>query len=330
MRRVQPLLYFKTITLISVLFFLFAAAPLYAQCYGSLALYPDFFEYDYLVRYCVHFGDLSQIPEDIICSTGRDPGEDIVQVPIYCYNLHEGVSYMEFALQSNDSILSFSPQNGLTLASSSYDILEGSFRMNLKLTGSSVCGPLLAGILYILPGVSSDVTWINIVPNFNTQKMYTLDSFGDGHYAFSPQHGGYIGNSYLFTCQQPLCEEPNMPVTELSAEGGYSRNVQLTWKAGAGNYTVIRMREDRFPTGYEDGELVIATESEPGQQMSFLHLGVPDLGILYYTAYSLNVDGGGNVFQDSFVECGATDTVLVHYQIGTENSSWGKIKSLKF
>ena len=303
---------------------------LFAQCYGSLALYPGFFEYDYLVRYCVHFGDISQIPEDIVCSTGRNPGEDIVQVPIYCYNTHEGISYMEFALQSNDTILSFSPENGVTLAHSSYDILDGSYRLNLKMTASYMCGPFHVGDLYIMPGAASDVTWVNIVPNFNTQRMYTLDSFSDGHYAFSPQHGGYIGDSYLYTCQPPLCGEPNMTVTELVAQSGSARSVKLTWTAGKGTHTIIRVREDRFPTGYEDGELVVEIESEPGQQMYFFDTEIPDLAVLYYTAYSLTVDEGGNVFQTSFVECEATDTAFVHYEVGTGNTSWGKIKSLKF
>jgi len=268
-------------------------AVLSAQCYGSLALYPGFFEYDYLVRYCVHFGDISQIPEDIVCSTGRNHGDDIVQVPIYCYNTHEGISYMEFALQSNDSILSFSPQSGLTLTYSTYDILDGSYQMNLKMAASSVCGPLLVGYLYVAPGIESDVTWINIVPNRHTQRMYTWDSFSRGHYAFSPQHGGYIGNSYLYTCQQPLCEEPNMPVTELVAQAGYARSVKLTWTAGEGNHTIIRARVDRFPTGYDDGRLVVDMESTPGQQQYFFDTEIPDLAFMYYIAYSLTVDEGG-------------------------------------
>ena len=100
--------------------------------------------------------------------------------------------------------------------------------------------------------------------------------------------------------------------------------------AGAGNYTVIRMREDRYPTGYEDGELVIGVESVPGEPMSFNHIGAPEGGILFYKAYSLSVDPAGNVVRNSFVECGATDTTKVHYPVSTEKATWGKIKSLKF
>ena len=158
--------------------------------------------------------------------------------------------------------------------------------------------------------------------------MYTWDSFSRGHYAFSPQHGGYIGNSYLYTCQQPLCEEPNMPVTDLVAQGGYAHSVKLTWTAGEGNRTIIRAREDKFPTGYDDGRLVVDMESTPGEQLYFFDTEIPSLAYLYYIAYSLTVDEGGKVLQTSFVECEATDTTFVHDEIANEKMSWGKIKSL--
>ena len=54
-----------------------------AQCFGSLALSPDFFGYDYLARICVHFGDISTIPYDIVCETTMPPGDRPVEFPIY-------------------------------------------------------------------------------------------------------------------------------------------------------------------------------------------------------------------------------------------------------
>ncbi|MBN2070554.1 MAG: hypothetical protein JW814_03765 [Candidatus Krumholzibacteriota bacterium] len=339
MRRIQPLHFFNAIAIISIIMLSISPGEASAQCYGSLALYPGFFEYDYLVRYCVHFGDISQIPEDIECSISRNRQEDIVEVPIYCYNAHEGVSYMEFALQSNDSILSFSPQNGITVNYSTYDIYESSYQMNLTLAAPSLCGPFLVGYLYIAPGAESDLTWINIVANRHTQRMYTWDAFSRGHYAFTPHHGGYIGDSCLFTCQQPLCEEPNMPVTELVAQAGYASSVKLTWTAGSGNYTIIRARTDRFPSGYLSGRLVVEMETVPGQEYYFFDTDIPDLAIIYYVAWSLTIEEvsktypaspacEGEIVETSFVECGATDTTFVHHEIAAEKMSWGRIKSL--
>ncbi len=301
----------------------------YAQCYGSLALSPGFFEYDYLVRLCVHFGDVSSIPEDIVCSSGRMEGEDILQVPIYFYNAHEGVNRLEFAVESNDSIISFSPQNGFSIYHTSHQEYTGFNRMNLKIdTCMPACGPTLAGYIYIVPAEDSDLTWIHLVPNANTHRMNALDPFGADHYVFSPQHGGYIGNSYLYTCQAPICEEPNMPVTNLVAQTGFARSVRLTWTAGEGNYTVIRARTDRYPAGYYDGRLVIEMESTPGQEMYFFDTEVPDLAIIYYKAFSLTINGGGDIINNSFVECEAVDTIFVHNEIAVETMSWGAIKGL--
>ena len=114
------------------------AGSAYAQCYGSLALVPSYFEYDYLVRICVHFGDESSLPEDVVCCRGRLPGENRIEVPIFIYNAHEGVQSLQFAVDSNDSIESFSPQGCFYIHHQSFHkVYEDPdyFRMNLKLKG---------------------------------------------------------------------------------------------------------------------------------------------------------------------------------------------------
>ena len=80
-----------------------------AQCFGSLMLSPGYLEFDYLVRIAVHFGSAEDLPADVICSRGRMPGEDIIEVPIWFYNVHEGVTYLEFGVESNDTIVGFEP-----------------------------------------------------------------------------------------------------------------------------------------------------------------------------------------------------------------------------
>jgi hypothetical protein len=310
---------------------LYPAADAGAQCFQTLALSPGYFEYDYMVRLCVHFADPSLIPQDIICSRPRGDGEDIIQVPIYFYNAHEGIEHLEFAIESNDSILSFSPENCFSIYRASYYCSDpaGFNTLNLKLDACMpLCGPALAGYAYIVPSSGDDVTWINLVENSNTHRMFASDLFGADHYMFSAQYGGFVGESYLYTCQQPMCEEPNMPVTSLVASAGYARSVKLTWTAGDGNVTVIRARTDRYPTGYDDGRLVVEMPSEPGQQLYFFDTNVPDLAVVYYKAWSLTKDGSGNVINTSYVECSAVDTTFVHNEIAAEKTSWGALKKL--
>ncbi len=305
------------------------SSPAFAQCYGSLSISPAFFEYDYLVRLCVHFGGGSSIPEDIVCNRSRIEGEDIIQVPIWFYNGHEGVGSLEFAIESNDSIISFAPENCFEIYSSSWHEYAGFNRMNVEIEACTpICGPALAGYVYIVPSAGSELTWINIVPNADKGRMFASDASGTGHYMFSPHHGGYVGNSYLYTCQQPICAEPNMPVTSLVAQAGFARAVKLTWTAGEGNWTVIMARTDRYPTGYDDGRRVVVMPCTPGQQLYFFDTAVPDLAIVYYKAFALTKDASGNILNNSFVECSATDTAFVRNEIATESSSWGALKSL--
>ncbi len=124
-----------------------------AQCFGSLMLSPGFFEFDYLVRLAVHFGSAEDIPTDIICSRGRIPGEDIIEVPIWFYNVHEGVTYLEFAVESNDSIVGFTPESCISIVHETIVKLKGGiFNHSIKLDACMpLCGPGLAGYALIKP-----------------------------------------------------------------------------------------------------------------------------------------------------------------------------------
>jgi hypothetical protein len=300
-----------------------------AQCFGSLMLSPGFFEFDYLVRLAVHFGSAEDIPEDIICGRGRLPGEEIIEVPIWFYNVHEGVTYLEFGVESNDSIVGFTPAGCVSIRHQSTWKLKQIYVYNLKLDACQpLCGPGLAGYILIKPAASSEVTWIDLGPNQHTARMFATDWLYNEHYMFSPNHGGYVGSSYLYTCQKPICEEPNLPVADLEATAGYGLAVKLTWTAGDGNWTVIRARTDGYPTGYSDGRLVVQMPSTPGMSQYFYDTVAPQGAIVYYKAFSLTRDLSGAVIDDSFVECAATDTTFTHGFIATEESSWGAIKKM--
>jgi hypothetical protein len=159
--------------------------------------------------------------------------------------------------------------------------------------------------------------------------MYASDCHYYNHPMFSPNHGGYVGSSYLYTCQRPICEEPNLPVVDLEAEAGYGIAVKLTWTAGEGNTTVIRARTDRYPTGYGDGRLVVEMPGTFGQHQYYYDTVAEQGAIIYYKAFSLTKDLSGQVIDDSFIECAATDTTFTHGFIATEESSWGAIKKMK-
>jgi hypothetical protein len=302
-----------------------------AQCFGSLMLSPGFFEFDYLVRLAVHFGTAEDIPTDIICSRGRMPGEEIIEVPVWVYNVHEGVTYLEYAVESNDSIIGFDTESCFTITHESIvKNKEGSFNHSMKIeTCVPLCGPTLVGRALIVPREGSGLTWINLVRNRHSDRMYASDKLFNRHDMFSPNHGGYVGTDFLYTCQDPICEEPNLAVEGLDATAGYGVAVKLTWVAGEGNVTVIRARTDRFPTGYGDGRLVVEMPSAWGQHLYFYDTAAPQGSIIYYKAFALTKDLLGEVIDDSFVECAATDTTFTHGFIGTEESSWGAIKKMK-
>ena len=156
--------------------------------------------------------------------------------------------------------------------------------------------------------------------------MFATDQYGNNHYAFSPHHGGYVGSSYLYTCQNPLCEEPNLPVVDLQAEQGYANSVRLSWTAGEGDHTIIRYATDHFPDGYGDGEPLINIATTPGEFKQYSHINPPQDAVIYYTAFSVN-SVSDEIIRDSFVECSATDTTFFEKAISAEMTTWGAIKS---
>jgi hypothetical protein len=300
----------------------------YAQCFGSLNIAPGFFEFDYLARLAVHFGNAEDIPGQVMCSRTRMPGEEVIEVPIWFYNVHEGMIYTEFGVESNDDIVGFTPAECVHVHHSSRHILGEIYHYSLKLEACGpLCGPGLLGYILIEPSERSEATWINLVPNIHTARMVVQDDSYKMHSAFSPHHGGYVGPGYLYTCQTPICEEPNYPVVELDAMAGFGLAVRLTWTAGDGNTTMIRARTDRYPTGYNDGRLVVEVPSVPGQHQVFYDLVAPQGTIIYYKAFSLTKDMSGQIIENSFVECASTDTTFTHGFIATEESSWGSIKN---
>jgi hypothetical protein len=300
-----------------------------AQCYGSLALEAGFFEYDYLVRLAIHFGDEQDFPNGVICHRSPLPGEEIVEVPVWFYNAHQGIVYLEFAVESNDSLVGFTPNNCWDVVMSSVSMTGTSIHhLDLKLDACGpLCGPGLAGWALVKPAPGSDLTWINLLPNRATGRMRAMDGDLASHNIFPPQHGGYIGSGWLYTCQDPICEEPNEGVRWLIAEADYGHWVKIAWTAGGGNTTVIRARLDRYPNGYGDGRLVAEMPSAPGQRQIFYDTEAPLSTLVYYAAFSLTKEGGV-VALDSFIECAAVDTAYTTSVIATEEASWGAIKTL--
>lgn len=299
-----------------------------AQCYGSLNLDRDYFKYNHIVRLAIHFGNISDIPENIQCSRALAHGESPIEVPVYFYNGHGGIYALGFSVSSCDSIASFTPANGFSLASGSIQKISGYYNYTVKLeAGFPVCGPALAGHVNIIPSGNNDPVWVDLQEVSTVNRMYATDQFGREYYAFSPHHGGYIGSSYLYTCQDPICEEPNTAVTGLEARMGVANSVKLTWTAGGGNRTMIRYSLDGFPDGYGEGEHVVTVDSSPGQEQYFFHTNPPLGVIIYYTAFSLTMDASQEVIRNSFVECAATDTTIAQKVVDTEITSWGVLKS---
>ena len=301
----------------------------WGQCYGALSLSPDFFGYDYLVRLCVHFGDPSSIPDQVQCCRTMNPDEEYIDFPIYLYNAHEGVRFIEFGVTANDTIVSFVPENGFMIYSAYNYKEDGVYKLDLAVKSfSPVCAPVLVGYAKVERAHGVDPIWLDLRQNKQTGRMMAQDVHWYTHYLVSPHHGGYVGSSYLYACQPPVCPEPNDAVEDFNAEMAHGCAVQLTWRAGGGNTTIICYRTDRFPTGYDDGELAVEMPSMPGEELYYFQTNMPLHTILYYKAFSVTKDSSGNILTNSFVECSSVDTVMTSCEIAVDNASWGEIKSM--
>ena len=300
-----------------------------AQCYGSLMLSPDFFGNDYIVRLCVHFGDVSTLPYDVNCSRAMLPGESPIEFPVYAYNLHDGIEYLEFSVESNDSIGRFLPESDFMVRSSDFELTNGTYRVDLKIESSwPVCGPILVGVVEVVPVNGFESVWVDLVPNRSTGEMIARDRYNNRHYLFSPKHGGYVGSDYLYRCQDPICAEPNDHARNVYAITAPGCSVKIGWTTGSGNRTMVRYSYDHYPTGYDDGELLVEFFSSPGIDKFTYHAPVPQGEIIYYSVFSLTRDLGGNIELGSFVECVSLDTVFTSCVISTKESSWGQIKNM--
>jgi hypothetical protein len=295
---------------------------LQAQCYGSLMLSSRFFEFDRIVRLSVHFGDAASVPYDVVCSRSMLAGETTIDAPIYAYNLNEGITYLEFSVVSNESLAVFVPDNCFSIVASYRCHCNGLYRIDLAVQACGpTCGPARIGKARIVRIAGNDPVWIDLRPNGQTGKMFALDTYGLLCGAYSPQHGGFVGQDYLYACQKPMCEEPNTPVTALAAERNAGCSTKLTWIAGSGNRTMIRFRTDQYPTDYQDGRLVVEMPSTPGESQYYYHTDLPEPATIYYKAFSLTRDASDLLTKSSFVECSSVD-------IEVETATWGVIKSL--
>ena len=306
----------------------FSSAP-EAQCDPALASVPSAFDYAYLVRMAVHFGDAATIPSCVSCSRSLIEGEQIMQVPVWVYNLHEGITRVEFSIASNESLGVFIPDNSLSVVSSARSRTEDSFRLDLVLQGAGpVCGPARIGFAEVHRVAGCDPVWIDLGANEATGRMAAIDANGDVRYVFSPHHGGYIGEEYPYACVEPTCEEPNAPTTGLSVGPDGECRIRVRWNAGGGNCTMIRWSADHFPTDVEDGALAAELLTSPGQSYSVYHADPAAAGNVYYTAFSLTRDASGLIVRDSFAECPAVGYTYMKCLIAADEASWGAIKSI--
>jgi len=314
-----------------VIFSLVIAMSAYsrAQCPGAFMVTAGSAPSDRLVRLAVDFGDPSSIPFGVVCSRSMQPGESRFTVPIYAYNLHEGIQFLEFAVESNESLGVYNADGAFGMAAISVSRTSAGWRMNLSLQSSGpCCSPARVGSVEIVRVLGNDPVWIDLKPNSATGKMYALDLYGQPHDAFAPRHGGFIGQSFLYSCQEPMCEEPSAPVSGFKAEMGPSCSVKLTWTGGGGNRTMIRCRMDQYPADPGDGTLVVEIPNTSGESGFFYHTGIQNLKTYYYKAFSITRDASDNIVKTSFVECSSLDTVTTRCEIAVRPASWGAIKSL--
>jgi len=277
---------------------------------------------DYLPRLDLHPAGgvadacVQPLPDDL-------PGP--VVFPVWAYNLQGQVTGARFRLFASAPIAGFAPSVDFVLVHAiTASAPGGLWALDVEIAGEA-CGPVLLGEATATVPDGATAVFMDIT-GFDGQGAPVVTHAFKGHLpAVSPRHGAYAGAPDPYHCQLPLCREPHAPVEDFTPlqSGGFV--IELGWRAGGGDYTMIRYRTDGMsPTSVFDGSLLTVVPTVTGQSYAVMHEN-PQVTQYWYTAFAVDLEGD-TVTLGSGLECGSFTTATVDESIPATGASWGSVK----
>lgn len=272
----------------------------------------------------LHFGDPADVPLHIRCSTSLDKNLPSFCVPIYAYNLGEGVSGFQFALRTPSSPSGFDPGPGVTVVQMTVDPVDGEAVTSFDLTASApVCGPALLGCVRLATGELPESFQITMVEQHASVRCAARTVAGEWRSVIMDHGGAFVEQGGQ--CADDVCRS-NGPITDLRAtQGERASIIDLSWTSGTGSYTLLRYRTDgRYPADPWDGEPMAFVPSD----ITLYRYSTPLPGDLRIAAWSISRTPHGDFSSASSLECGSMASIVIQLPVTTVPNRWGSIKNL--
>jgi hypothetical protein len=274
-------------------------------------------------HFALHFGESSEVPRRIRCSTSIDKNLPTLCVPIYAYNLWDGATGFQFAISSPKPPIGFDRGPEIVGVAMIVEATPAGAVTSIDLaTNGPVCGPALLGCLRLATSDLPESFQIQVTDHRGWGRCAVRTPYGAWRGASVDLGGARVGAGI---CPADGCG-PNGPIADLRAnQGAFASLVDLAWTSGTGNYTLLRYRNDgRYPADPWDGELLAFLPST----VTRYSYSSPLPGTLRIAGWSITRDTHGNLTAASNIECGSLASILVQLPVGVQSTRWGGIKRL--
>jgi hypothetical protein len=279
---------------------------------------------DLVPHLALHFGDPADVPLHIQCSTSRDKNASSLCVPIYAYNLGEGVGGFRFALQTPVPPVGFERGPGILVADMNVDTATGAAITSFDLTAAApVCGPAFLGCLR-LPTAELPESFQIVMAELHSRDTCAARTLSGEWHAATLDHGGaFVGSGG--SCAADGCA-PNAPIADLRAtQSGRAGLIELSWTRGTGTYTLLRYRTDgRYPIDPWDGEPLAFVPST----VTRCSFSMPLPGIVRIAGWSISRTAHGDFSSASSLECGSLTSITIQLPVAATPTLWSAMKTL--
>ena len=278
---------------------------------------------DYTPHIAVHFGDPSEVPGRVQCSSFVDKRSGYWCVPVYAWNLWDDVQNVEFAIRTPIEPTGFDRGPQISGVQMQFASDEDGTITSFQLSASApLCGPVLLGCLRLATEKLPTSFSVSVEEHAWTHRRAVQGTSGNWR-TFSVRGDGSVGG--IESCGNDTCGI-NHPVANLSMRNGNSPGrVEMSWTSGTGSFTLLRYRTDgRYPRDPWDGTLLAFLPSS----IQGFETRVEYSGDIHVTAWSVSRGLNGRLLESSNIECGSVSSLLVHQPIAIEQSQWHQVKKL--
>jgi hypothetical protein len=278
---------------------------------------------EYTPHISVHFGDLSELPGRVRCSTSIEERSGYWCIPVYAWNLWDDARNVEFAIRTPTEPTGFDRGPQISGVQMYFKTDETGTTTSFDLSSDEpLCGPTLLGCLRLSAAELPESFSISLGEHSLTQRKAVQGSSGNWR-TFSVHGEGTVGGTG--SCSEDACSI-NQPIANLNLRNGDSRGlIDLSWTPGSGTFTLLRYRLDgRYPTDPWDGEVLAFLPSN----IQNLSTRVDFTGAVHVTAWSVTRGANGRLLDSSNIECGSVSSLMVHQPIAVETTQWHQMKTL--